>query len=157
MVRIVNTILLIIAFLLTLSGSGLANQEMEEPVEAIQGSMSKRLIEAKERSLTKGRITESIRGEAEDFDGEQKLQEFIERADETGQSIWLMAQAQTWPLFMYGITGGLVLVISGIILKWNALKRIGVSLGLVACIQLILINYAPEFAVSIVSWVGKLF
>lgn len=157
MVRIVNTILLIIAFLLTLSGSGLANQEMEEPVEAIQGSVSKRLIEAKERSLTKGRITESIRDEAEDFDGEQKLQEFIERADETGQSIWLMAQAQTWPLFMYGITVGLVLVISGIILKWNALKRIGVSLGLVACIQLILINYAPEFAVSIVSWVGKLF
>lgn len=147
-------ILLFIAFLLSSPGLGLAG---EEPETEDYTSVSKRLIEAKEKSLTKGKLTEDLKEEAIDFDGEEKLQSIVNRAEETGQKVWLVAQAQTWPVFIFGLVGGMFLFLIGTMIKANSFKRVGGVLLFFAIFQLLIINYAPELAEELVSWIGTFF
>lgn len=153
MQRIV-AILLSIVFLLPLSGLGLANEESEaEHYE----SVSKKLIEIKEKSLASGSLSDNLKKEAEGFDAEEQLQSIVDKADMVGNTVWLIAQAQTWPAFIYGISGGIILLLVGLVISLNFFKRIGGFLLFFAFAQLILINYAPELAEGLINMIGSLF
>jgi hypothetical protein len=144
----------VVLLLLFLPGMALADEEASQEAATI----SEKLLNAKEAA--KGEAGESIIGEikgrTETLEKGDAVDQVVKKSGELGEKFWLMAQAQTWPLFIYGVAIGLGLLFFGFILNIRVMRRSGGWLIVFAFLQLVVINYAPEIAEGLITKAGRI-
>lgn len=115
-------------------------------------SVSEKLLEAKEKSKTNS-IKESLKEYSEGYSEKEQLGKITESADNLGNNFWLIAQSFTWPMFIYGISAGMFILLLGVIIGIRGMRSVGIWLCIGSILQLIVINFAPEIAESLISLV----
>jgi len=88
------------------------------------------------------------------FDFEKiDTERIISKTQATGDQLYLIAQAYSWPLFIWSIILGVGSLTIGGVFSSSWLKKIGVFFLFMAILRVIIINYAPELVTIIINWI----
>lgn len=139
----------------------------EEKSETITGDVSKKIssdtnnTNSKENPIVvekNKRITPPKR--SSDSDGFKfdpiDSDKVIDKTNETGDKLWLFTQAFSWPLFVVTIGGGIVLLFLGGLFGSKKLKGMAGFLFFLAILKVVIVNFAPEIAQTIITWIQDL-
>jgi hypothetical protein len=77
----------------------------------------------------------------------------IDKTQATGDQLYLIAQAYSWPMFVWSIVLGVGGLFLGGITGFSWLKKTGGFFLLMAFLRVIIINYAPELVSIIINWI----
>lgn len=109
-------------------------------------------------SAEQNKVSNILKQKADNYqDSEALLKEGTEKINEIVNTVWLKIQAISIPAFRYSSVGGLIILVFGLIIGFGLLKKIGTWLLIFAGAQLVLINFAPDLASKVITFVSKLF
>lgn len=80
-------------------------------------------------------------------------EKIVSKTEEAGDQLYLIAQAYSWPLFIWSIILGFGSLTVGGVFGSSWLKKAGIFFLFVAFLRVIIINYAPELVSIIINWI----
>lgn len=83
-------------------------------------------------------------------------EKIVDKTQATGDQLYLIAQAYSWPLFIGSIILGVACLFIGGLFNSSWLKKIGGFFLLMAVLRVVIINYAPELVATIINFIESL-
>lgn len=81
----------------------------------------------------------------------------VEKLEDTGNELYLMASALSWPIFTGSALAGMAMLGFGLLVGIRMLKTLGATLMFFGITAFVLITFAPEIAQGIIIYIENLF